>query len=181
MTILLISVAFLNALYLFTRIKLYRLHHRPDPVSSPNARFVSAQLDFEPLEPPSLMSRIRSATWYGFRYSWRFLLGMQPPTLSNHMSGKTSRVQQMEVWTPGELEMVLFCVYSPAHAFMWMATGSSNWMLMVIVMGLVGLQVIAYIPCPFSRSLTLSLAKRYDILVHHLIKGQRDHCRRGDE
>jgi hypothetical protein len=54
---------------------------------------------------------------------------------------KTARVQQLEVWTPGDLELMLFNVYSPVHVFLWMATGSSNWMMMVFVMGLVGAQV----------------------------------------
>lgn len=132
----------LNAFYLFTRIKLYRLHRQPDPVSSPNARFVSAQLDFEPLEPPSLTSRIRSGAWYSFICSWRFLLGMQLPASPRDIPGRTSRLQQLEVWTPGELETALFTVYSPAHALLWMVTDSSNWVLTLIVMSIVGIQVI---------------------------------------
>ncbi|KAJ7851833.1 hypothetical protein B0H14DRAFT_3451145 [Mycena olivaceomarginata] len=53
MTIFLLGAAVLNTVYLFTRIKLYRLHLRPDPVSSPNAKFVAAQLDFQLFKPPS--------------------------------------------------------------------------------------------------------------------------------
>lgn len=143
MTILLFVAAVLNAVYLFTRIKLYRLHLRPDPVSSPNAKFVAAQLDFQPLEPPPLKARIAKSLWYGFSASWRFLLGMAPPKVSSLPPGKTARVQQLEVWTPGELEMMLFNVYSPAHVFLWMATGSSNWILMLFIMGLVGVQANA--------------------------------------
>ncbi|KAJ7774835.1 hypothetical protein B0H16DRAFT_1508632 [Mycena metata] len=143
MTIVLFTVAVLNAVYLFSRIKLYRLHMRPDPVSSPNAKFVAAQLDFQPLEPPPLSSRIRKSLWYGFSASWRFLLGMRPPTLPTVPAAKTARVQQLEVWTPGELELTLFNVYSPVHVFLWMATGSSNWMLMLFIMGLVGAQANA--------------------------------------
>jgi hypothetical protein len=141
MTTFLLAATALNTVYLFTRIKLYRLHLRPDPVSSPNAKFVSAQLDFQPLEPPPLMSRIRASLWFGFSTSWRFLLGMQPPTFATLPPGKTARVQQLEVWTPGDLEMMLFNIYSPAHAFLWMGTGSSNWMLMLIIMGIVAAQV----------------------------------------
>lgn len=143
MTVLLITASILNAIYFFTRIKLYRLHHCPNPVSSPHATFVSAQLDFQPLEPPSLASRIRSGAWYAFSYFWRFLLGMKLPasSASGALSSKTARVQQLEVWTPRELEMMLFSVYSPAHAFLWMATGPANWMLMLVIMGSVGVQV----------------------------------------
>ncbi|KAK7014857.1 hypothetical protein R3P38DRAFT_2997999 [Favolaschia claudopus] len=140
MTVFLLAAAVLNTIYLFTRIKLYRLHLRPDPVSSPNAKFVAAQLDFQPLEPPPLTARLRKALWYGFSASWRFLLGMQPPVYNPAPPPKTARVQQLEVWTPSELELMLFNVYSPAHAFLWMATGSSNWMIMIFIMGLVGAQ-----------------------------------------
>ncbi|KAJ6547572.1 hypothetical protein B0H19DRAFT_1266485 [Mycena capillaripes] len=143
MTIFLLAVAVLNTIYLFSRIKLYRLHLRPDPVSSPNAKFVAAQLDFQPLEPPPLTSRIIKSLWFGFSTSWRFLLGMKPPVFTPPLPKRTARVQQLEVWTPGELELMLFNVYSPAHVFLWMATGSSNWMLMIFVMGLVGAQANA--------------------------------------
>ena len=51
------------------------------------------------------------------------------------------KVQQLEVWTPGELEMFLFSVYSPVHALLWMATNSTNWMMMLVVMFLTGVQV----------------------------------------
>ncbi|KAF7338290.1 hypothetical protein MVEN_02054400 [Mycena venus] len=140
MTIFLLGAAVLNTIYLFSRIKLYRLHLRPDPVSSPNAKFVAAQLDFQPLEPPPLRARITKSLWFGFSASWRFLLGMQPPVYNTAPPAKTARVQQLEVWTPGELELMLFNVYSPAHVFLWMATHSSNWMLMIFIMGLVGAQ-----------------------------------------
>lgn len=52
-----------------------------------------------------------------------------------------SKVQQLEVWVPGEMELTLFCIYSPIHALLWMATTSANWMLMFLVMGGAGLQV----------------------------------------
>ncbi|KAJ6630811.1 hypothetical protein B0H10DRAFT_1773890 [Mycena sp. CBHHK59/15] len=143
MTIFIFATTILNTIYLFSRIKLYRLHLRPDPVSSPNAKFVSAQLDFQPLEPPPLTTRIRTSLWFGFSTSWRFLLGMKPPVFPTLPPGKTARVQQLEVWTPGELEMMLFNVYSPVHALLWMATGSSNWMLMLLIMGCVGAQANA--------------------------------------
>lgn len=137
---LLILLSFLNALHLFTRIKLYRLFKRQDPVSSPHANFVAAQLDHEPLEIPSLFSRMITSGWYSFSCSWRFLLGMKPPR-SPITPKRTARVQQLEMWVPGELEIMLFSVYSPAHSLLWTATDSSNWMRMFLVMGLVGAQV----------------------------------------
>jgi len=141
MSFLLVAASFLNTLYFFTRIRLYRLHNRTDTVSSPHAAFVSAQLDFEPLEPPSFTARLWSAAWYSFSSSWRFLLGISPPAKKATTTGKASRVLQLEVWTPGEPEMTLFSVYSPAHAFLWMATTSANWMLTLVIMGIVGAQL----------------------------------------
>jgi len=141
MTFLLISASVLNALYLFSRLKLYRLHHRPEPVSSPNAKFVSAHLDHEPLQPPSLVSRIFSGAWHAFCASWRFLLNTNPSVPSNSGGAKTSKVQQLEMWVPGKLETMLFCVYSPVHPLLWMATTSGNWMLMLVIMTGVGVQM----------------------------------------
>jgi hypothetical protein len=140
-TLLLISASILNALYLFSRLRLYRLHHRPDPVCSPNAKFVSAHLDYEPLQPPSLISRMSSGAWSTFCASWRFLLDLNLPTTKNGGGLSMSKVQQLEVWIPGELEMMLFCVYSPVHPLLWMATTSANWMFMLVIMGCVGVQV----------------------------------------
>ena len=52
-----------------------------------------------------------------------------------------SKVQQLEVWIPGELEMTVFCIYSPMHPLLWMATTSANWMFMLVIMAGVGMQV----------------------------------------
>ena len=139
-TILLLAASVLNALYLFSRLRLYRLHHRPDPVSSPNAKFVPADLDYEPLEPISFFSRTSASAWHTFCASWRFLLNINPRMTSTR-NLKTSQVQQLELWVPGKLEMMLFCVYSPMHPLLWMATTSTNWMLMFVIMAGVGLQV----------------------------------------
>ena len=140
MTLLLIMASVLNAFYLFTRIRLYRLHHRTDPVSSPNAQFVSADLDFEPLEPPSLVSRLSWGAWSALCASSRFLLNLSPKVPASNAS-KILKVQQLQVWVPGELELTFFCIYSPIQVLLWMATTSDNWMLMFLIMGGVGLQV----------------------------------------
>ncbi|KAG6820356.1 hypothetical protein H0H93_001548 [Arthromyces matolae] len=140
-TILLLVAAVLNTIYLFTRLRVYRLHHRAEPVSSPNARFVSAQLDFEPLSVASMGSRVRSGMWFVFSYSWRWLAGLKLPTrMGMGGGGKMARVQQLEVWSPGRFETELFTVYSPVHAIGWMATSSTNWIAMILVMGMVWAQ-----------------------------------------
>ncbi|KAK0210762.1 hypothetical protein DFS33DRAFT_1295335 [Desarmillaria ectypa] len=139
LTLLLIAGSLANSIFLFTRIRLYHLHQQPDPVSSPNAKYVSAELDFEPLEPPSLLSRFRSGAWAAFLAFWRFLLGIEPS--KSTPSKRMSRVQQIDMWSPGDLETLVFCIYSPAHALLWCATGSSNWMIMLLIMGVVGLEL----------------------------------------
>jgi hypothetical protein len=48
------------------------------------------------------------------------------------------------VWYPGEFELALFCIYSPAHAVLWMAITQSNWIWMLDVMGMVWVQVGRY-------------------------------------
>jgi len=50
-------------------------------------------------------------------------------------------VQELEVWTPGEVELMLFCVYSPIHVFLWMLWNSGNWIMMAAVMVAVSFQV----------------------------------------
>lgn len=47
----------------------------------------------------------------------------------------------LTVWSPNEFELHLLCVYSPAHALMWMVTSSANWVLMVVVMAFLSKQV----------------------------------------
>ncbi|KAK7054889.1 hypothetical protein VNI00_003352 [Paramarasmius palmivorus] len=87
----------MNAIYAFTRIRLYRLHRKTDPINSPNAKFVNAELDFEPLEIPPLMTRLRSGAWRAFISFWRFLLGMKPLPKNGNGARKASRVQQLEL------------------------------------------------------------------------------------
>ncbi|KXN89252.1 hypothetical protein AN958_06006 [Leucoagaricus sp. SymC.cos] len=141
LTALLFCVSFFNTAYLLSRTRIYRFHRRVDPLSSPNAKTVAAELDFEPLKPPSMGAQLRSGAWYAFSYSWRWLLGMKPPSMTKPLPPKTAKVQELSTWNPGELELELFSLYSPIHAFLWMATSSSNWILMLIVMGLTGVQM----------------------------------------
>lgn len=47
----------------------------------------------------------------------------------------------LAIWYPSEFELSLFCVYSPAHALLWMMVTQSNWPWALIVMGAVWAQV----------------------------------------
>jgi len=162
-TLLLFLLAIFNAIRLFTRIKLYRLHHATDPVSSPSAKFVSAEFDFEPLQPPPLFNRVLSAIWQSLISSIRFLLNMAPAK-KPIAPGKFARVQQLDMWTPGEIEMGLFTIYSPAHALLWLGTNTSNWIVMLLIMGVVGVQLHA-----LTRSYTL-LLKDKEIISAEVMK-----------
>jgi hypothetical protein len=141
MTCVLIIAASLNALFLFTHTKLYHLFLQPDPVASPHARFVSV-----PTNPPALASRLRSCAWGVFLAFWRFLLGITPSSSPGSSAYGGTRVQELEVWTPGEGELMLFCVYSPVHVFLWMLWNAGNWIMMAAVMVGVSFQVRTVIP-----------------------------------
>jgi hypothetical protein len=141
-TIFLIAISVFNAYSLALRKRNYKFHHKTDPLASPHAKFVVTKLDLEPIELPSLSQRIRSNAAYAFSYSWRWLLGMQPPSRKTlQIKDKTTRVQELDVWEPTELELELFSIYSPAHALLWLGMASSSWILSFMVMVLVSLQV----------------------------------------
>ena len=140
--ILLISVAVLNSIYLFSRTRIYDLNLQPSNlVNSPNAKFVATVAN--PPPPPSLLVRL----WKAFVTFWRFLLNISATTAKN--TPKMSRVQQLEIWHPADFEKELFLVYSPASFLMWTVTNGSNWIWMLMLMPLVWVQVSVFI-CGFS-------------------------------
>jgi hypothetical protein len=151
MTCLLIIIASLNTLFLFTHTKLYHLHLQPDLVASPHARFVSA-----PTDPPALASRLRTNAWSVFLAFWRFLLGITPSSSPGSSAYGGPRVQELEVWTPGEGELMLFCIYSPIHVFLWTLWNAGNWIMMAAVMASVSCQVCTIVPSPLSQSRVLN-------------------------
>ncbi|KAF9246513.1 hypothetical protein BU15DRAFT_70594 [Melanogaster broomeanus] len=162
-TCILLIVSMLNALHLFTQTRMYQLHRRTkaDPVSSPHTTFVpSPKRDPSPSVvgpvPKStfvkrilhLLGSILLIFWRVFVSSVRFLLGLSsasPSTSSPPRGAPAEEVQQLEIWIPGELERTLLGVYSPPHALLWMCTGSTNWVMMCIVMGVVGVQIGALV------------------------------------
>jgi hypothetical protein len=131
---MLIGASVLNSMYLFSRTRTYTLSLQPTTlVSSPNAKFVSTVTD--PPPPPSYLIRI----WRANVIFWRFLLNI--PASKSQNTARRSKTQQLEVWTPGDLERELFLIYSPASCLLWMATNNTNWILMFAVMVLVQVQV----------------------------------------
>ena len=159
MTFILVSAAVLNTLYLFSRTKLYQLNLATDPVSSPHASFVPRhQPTTVSAAGPSLFSTILSGLWRAFIVSVRFLLNLSPPKDRQTISSSNTsmdKVQQLEVWTPGELEMGLFAIYSPVHALLWMILTSTNWMLLGIIMFVVGMQVRVLSSFSWTRFLSV--------------------------
>ncbi|OJA08142.1 hypothetical protein AZE42_04158 [Rhizopogon vesiculosus] len=156
MTGVLLAASMLNAMHLFTQSKTYRLHRRTkaDPVSSPHTTFVTSPARMRTPDEPSPMVSFKTRIlrvvkavllflWNCFISFWKFLLGISTATPSSSSPARgapADQIQQLEVWTPGELERVLFSVYSPVHALIWMSTGPTNWILMTAVMGAVGVQ-----------------------------------------
>ena len=141
-TIFLVAISVFNTYSLALRTRNYKFHHKTDLLSSPHARFVLTKLDLEPVEQPSFSQRFRSNASYAFSYSWRWLLGMQPPSRTTlQTKDKTTRVQELDTWEPTVLELELFAIYSPVHALLWLGMGSSSWILSLLVMVLVSLQV----------------------------------------
>jgi hypothetical protein len=140
-TLLLVFSSIYNTYSMFTRTRTYKFHRKADPLASPHAQFVATNLDLEPLPQPTLKQRVLSNAWYGFSYFWRFLLGMAPPTRSGQPQGKISKVQELRAWDPTDIELELFSIYSPAHAFLWLGMGYTNWLVSILVMGLIGVQV----------------------------------------
>ena len=159
MTCLLIIAASLNTLFLFTHTKLYHLFLQSDPVASPHARFVTV-----PTNPPSLASRVRTSAWGLFLAFWRFLLGITPSSSPGSSAYGGTRVQELEVWTPSEGELMLFCVYSPVHVFLWMLWNAGNWIMMAAVMVGVSFQVRTTIFPPLSPYLASSLSNPFFLL-----------------
>ena len=156
MTFILVSASVLNTLYLFTRTKTYHLTLASDLVSSPHASFVKRprtphrQSSKELLGPPrsafalagAFVLSCLAALWRGLVVSTRFLLNLSPPKAKPPKPWEEDeRVQQLEVWTPGELELALFGLYSPVHAMLWMAVTTANWMLLFFSMFITSVQV----------------------------------------
>ena len=134
----------MNAFYLFTRTRLYQLTLAADPVASPHAKFVQREKTPQVEEQASSTGAVFAVVkhlWRAFVVSVRFLLNMTPPKDRQIIGNRTERVQQLEVWTPGELETALFSIYSPVHSLLWMALTSANWMMMIFIMGIVTVHV----------------------------------------
>ena len=167
----------MNAVYLFTRTKIYHLRLRSDLVSSPHATFVAGQVSRESEVQLSLGRRLLLISWNTFSSSWRFLLGMKPRSSSAPPQGKTKPVQQLEVWTPGELQLELFSLYSPLHPLLWIATGSSNWMLMILIMGLLSGLVSWFRSYSSYIAYAPMIVKLFDTIVPATIEGQGNYCR----
>ena len=168
---MLISSSIINTYYMCTRTRNYKFHRRTDPLSSPHAKYVVTTLDLDPLERPTWGQRVRSNLWFWFSFSWRFLFGLQPPKRPAPPKEKKSKVLEMNIWDPTEMELELFSIYSPAHALLWLAMRSSNWLLSVLVMGVVGIQVSISVNFTIS-SAELPPVKCNNTLLYSLTQGQ---------
>ncbi|KAF7789505.1 hypothetical protein EIP86_000451 [Pleurotus ostreatoroseus] len=143
-TVILVAAALVNTAYLFTRTRLYTLRYADEPVSSPNAKFVSREhtpaADDDPDAPRTgLARRVLQHLWTALVLFVRFLLNLTPP--KGREVRTAERVQVLEKWDPREFEMVLFAIYSPVHTLLWLAFTSANWIIVFTIMALVSVQV----------------------------------------
>ncbi|PPR08095.1 hypothetical protein CVT24_010556 [Panaeolus cyanescens] len=145
LALLLILFSLYNTYKVYSRRKTYKFHRRTEPLASPHAKFVVTDVDLEPLPQPSAAQRAWSAAVYAFSASWRFLLGFNPPARPSPPRIKTSRVQELEMWDPNELELELFTWYSPVHALIWFFMGYINWLLAIVLMFLISVQLNALV------------------------------------
>ena len=61
---------------------------------------------------------MRMRAWGVFLALWLFLLGITPSSSPGSSAYGGMHVQELEVWTPGKGEFMLFFVYSPIHVFL---------------------------------------------------------------
>ncbi|KAH7343652.1 hypothetical protein B0J17DRAFT_713817 [Rhizoctonia solani] len=144
-TILLLLGSLLNALYLFTTVRTYHLHLRDNMVDSPRAKMVhmdmtSAARDMDTQPPTSLVWRAVRGLGIHIASAWRLILGSKA---GKSTSRSANNVQQLDMWNPGELELSLFSVYSPAHALLWMIFSSHTWFVALILMAVISGQIFA--------------------------------------
>ncbi|KAG8957234.1 hypothetical protein FRC03_010355 [Tulasnella sp. 419] len=131
-----------NAAYVFTKFKPYHLHLRKDPINSPNATVIATDLNLEQREKPPFTQRAVRFTRQVVVRSFRFLIGSAPVKEDEEELDGLTRIQQLDVWTPPEMELGLFCVYSPVHTLMYSVMGWNNWITVFIIMG--GLSLMLY-------------------------------------
>ncbi|KEP53489.1 putative transmembrane protein [Rhizoctonia solani 123E] len=136
-TIVLLLGSLLNALYLFTAIRTYHLHLRENMVDSPRAKMVhmdmtnaARDMDTQPTRP--LVWRVLRGLGTHIASAWRLILGSKAGKAMGKDAGHN--IQQLDMWNPGELELALFSVYSPAHALLWMIFSSHTWFVALILM-----------------------------------------------
>ncbi|CAE6424519.1 unnamed protein product [Rhizoctonia solani] len=143
-TILLLLGTLLHTLYLFTTVRTYHLHLRDNMVDSPRAKMVrmdmtSAARDMDTQPASSLVWRVVRGLGTHMTSAWRLILGSKARTSKN----AANNVQQLDMWNPGELELALFTIYSPAHALLWMIFSSHTWFVALILMVVISGQIFA--------------------------------------
>ncbi|EIW85185.1 hypothetical protein CONPUDRAFT_135005 [Coniophora puteana RWD-64-598 SS2] len=158
MTVLLMAASAVNVFSLFTRRRTYQLHRRTraDAVQSPRTSFVHApERAHSPPSPhraggqgpANTVLYVLSISWRGVTGSIRFLLGIDSAgAASKSLNTPPGRgeVQQLNIWTPGELERVLIWIYSPVHGLLYMGAGSAgngNWVWIFAIMAAVSVLI----------------------------------------
>ncbi|KAF8338112.1 uncharacterized protein EI90DRAFT_3041680 [Cantharellus anzutake] len=146
-SLLLFLISFANVLYLFTRFRTYHLHLRPELAPSTHASLVSKDF-LSPPTPTSVPQKIMRLIVQSLTIAWRLAVGTSPAPedlIPLDLQPNSNKVQQLDVWFPGDFELALFIIYSPAHWFAWKIFSTANWFWSLALMGLLSLQVYALI------------------------------------
>ncbi|KAF9513576.1 hypothetical protein BS47DRAFT_1329438 [Hydnum rufescens UP504] len=144
----LLAFSIVNALYLFTRIRSYHLHYRNELVNSTHASLISKDI-LDPPPPPTISQRALKLVAQSFRTAWRLVFGTSPrpeDLIPIDLQPGSNKVQQLDLWNPGDLETALFMhvsflIYSPAHFLAWKIFSAENWFYSFFSMGLISLQM----------------------------------------
>jgi len=145
----LFAISVLASFYLFTRVRIYHIHHHKKPgetechlVNSPHARFVGKRENLTTMEEPSPWSRAFSFSKHLLLTCWHFLLNQDQDNEEkiSSMDGR-STVQELVVWHPKDAEKAFFIIYSPVHNLLWITWNFNNWLLIMTLMGLCSFQL----------------------------------------
>ncbi|KAF9983257.1 hypothetical protein BGZ65_002002 [Modicella reniformis] len=148
---ILVSISFLNALWLFLSKKNYKMLHRnlDEKPSASNVRMVEVQ---------------QNENHWSLRFPGKLIYRFVSPLLKDPKPQNKLHVWEMTVWNPSIINRNLFCWYSPAQVLITLGMNTDNFHIFFPLSVAVALQVY------FLVSIYQSYVKDKQILfaeVHH--------------
>ncbi|RUS20250.1 hypothetical protein BC937DRAFT_95596 [Endogone sp. FLAS-F59071] len=129
--VFLLSVSFLNSLYVFTKTRRYTLLEADivEPLTSPNARIVRLEHDVSPAWAKTFPGNLIHALYCRL---------LARPSLDR---SSAREIVELNVWDPPIFALKLFCWFSPIQAIILRGLDSENWQYFLPVAALVGAQM----------------------------------------